>query len=548
MVDLVGKQIGNYRLVSLLEQHGFSKIYLGLHISSNKQFNIEAFNFYLPEYETERFRQEMLEIIRLQHPNIVAVKDADLENGIPFWVMNYEPGNTFLQRHPKGSQLSLATIIAYVKQIALALQYMHNQNMIYKHVRPQNMLFDRNHGYILLRPPLDPMDWYDDDFIQTAETNSRYYYTAPEDLQDHATKASDQYSLGVTIYEWLCGELPFDDSSDIVNVMIQHIHSLPPSLREKDPNIPSAIEEVVMKALAKDPKQRFESVEVFADALEQAYLSSIRPRVLDRLGQQFGNYRLIRLLGRGGFADVYLGQHMRLNTYAAIKILHTHLSDEDIEGFQKEAQTIANLRHPHIVRILDFDVENNIPFLVMDYAPNGTLRQRYPKGSRLPLSTIVTFVKQVAQALQYAHDQKLIHRDVKPENMLLGTNNEVLLSDFGIAVAAHSSRSINVQDGAGTIYYMAPEQIQGKPRRASDQYALAVVVYEWLSGNRPFKGTYMEIVTQHLTAQPPPLNERNSTIPPVVEQVVKIALAKDPKQRFASIQAFANAFEQACQQ
>src|SRR5436305_6174901 len=163
---------------------------------------------------------------------------------------------------------------------------------------------------------------------------------------------------------------------------------------------------------------------------------SWRPKVADRLGQQYGNYRLVSLLGQGGYAEVYLGQHVRLNQQAAIKVLHAHLSGIETEHFQQEAETIATLVHPGIVRVFDYDVQEGVPFLVMDYAPNGTLRRRYPTGSRLPLATIVLYVKQVALALQYAHDHQVIHRDVKPENMLLDRRNTVLLSDFGIALLA----------------------------------------------------------------------------------------------------------------
>src|SRR5260370_22027980 len=153
----------------------------------------------------------------------------------------------------------------------------------------------------------------------------------------------------------------------------------------------------------------------------------------DGIGQEFGNYRLVSLLGQGGYAEVYLGQHVRLDLQAAIKVLHTHLTGSEAEHFQQEAQTIARLAHPSIVRVFDFDVQDGVPFLVMDYAPNGSLRRRYPKGSVVPLPLIVSLVKQVTAALQYAHEQKFIHRDVKPENLLLGRQQEVLLSDFGIA-------------------------------------------------------------------------------------------------------------------
>src|SRR6266567_1985239 len=197
----------------------------------------------------------------------------------------------------------------------------------------------------------------------------------------------------------------------------------------------------------------------------------------DRVGQQFGNYRLIRLLGRGGFAEVYLGEHLRLKTQAAIKLLHTQLAGDEVASFLNEAQTIAHLEHPHIVRVLDFDVKEGLPFLVMSYAPNGTLRERHPKGTRLGPESILLYVRQIADALQYAHDQKLIHRDIKPENMLLGQRNQVLLSDFGLAQIAQSSRNQSTQEVAGTVAYMAPEQVQGKPRPASDQYALGIVIY-----------------------------------------------------------------------
>jgi serine/threonine protein kinase len=269
--------------------------------------------------------------------------------------------------------------------------------------------------------------------------------------------------------------------------------------------------------------------------------------MVDRVGQQLGNYRLIRLLGRGGFAEVYLGEHFRLKTQAAVKVLHTQLADNDVEGFLNEAQTIARLEHPHIVRVFDFDVTEGVPFLIMSYAPNGTLRHRHAKGTRLPPETILQYIIQIADALQYAHDEKLIHRDIKPENMLLDRCNNVLLSDFGLALIMQSSRYQSFQEVAGTVSYMAPEQIQGKPRIASDQYAFGIVVYEWLCGSRPFHGSFTEIATQQVLTPPPPLYEKLPGISPAIEQVVMRALAKDPHQRFTSVQEFASTFDQACQ-
>src|SRR5437588_285856 len=184
----------------------------------------------------------------------------------------------------------------------------------------------------------------------------------------------------------------------------------------------------------------------------------------DRVGEQLGNYHLVNLIGRGGFAEVYLGEHIHLNTQAAIKVLHAQLASEVAERFLTEARTIARLVHPHIVRVLDYGIEDNTPFLVMDYASNGTLRQRHPHGVSLPLS---------------------------------------------------------------------------------DQYSLGIVVYEWLCGAQPFKGTFTEMYSQHLHSPPPSLHEKIPSISLDVEQVVLKALSKDPQRRFVSVRAFAHALEMA---
>ena len=263
------------------------------------------------------------------------------------------------------------------------------------------------------------------------------------------------------------------------------------------------------------------------------------------LGQQMGNYHLIRLLGKGGFANVYLGEHIHLNTKAAIKVLQLRLVGSNLEQFRIEARTIAGLTHDNIVRILDFGVQDETPYLVMDYAPYGSLRQRHPRGSILTPSQVVPYVKQVAAALQYAHNQKLIHRDIKPENILLGVNNNVLLSDFGLVLIAQSTGSQTLKEMAGTVPYMAPEQLQGKPRPASDQYALGIVIYEWLSGDRPFSGSFAEIASQHMFTDPPSLREINSGVSPALQKVIFTALAKEPQRRFVNVQQFAEAYEKA---
>ena len=279
----------------------------------------------------------------------------------------------------------------------------------------------------------------------------------------------------------------------------------------------------------------------------------------DLSGHYFGNYRLIRLLGHGSFASVYLGEHQYLKRMVAIKILHTILAEQEKTHFLTEAQLLANLSHPRIIRVLEFTIAprrtyiqnsvviENIPFLVMDYVPGGNLRTIYPMGTRLFLDTMINYIYQIADALQYAHNQRIIHRDIKPENLLLNEREEIMLSDFGLALFAPASRLLSGQGTAGTAPYTAPEQLRGKPRFASDQYSLGIIAYEWLSGYPPFRGGEAEIIMQHISSPPPPLRTNNRFIPQRMENVILKTLEKDPSQRYETVLDFAQALQESYQ-
>ncbi len=269
-------------------------------------------------------------------------------------------------------------------------------------------------------------------------------------------------------------------------------------------------------------------------------------------GNRIGHYILECKLGSGAFGEVWLGQHLDLPKRDAIKILKLdlHLITKDerrarIARFRQEARTVFTLRHPHIIGVIDceIDEESGDPYIVMDYAPNGTLAE-FAAKDRSP-GTVVRYVLQIAEGLQYAHDNGQIHQDVKPGNILLGPDREALLSDFGLAATAQATLRDNRNP---TFYplYAAPERIKGgQALPASDQYSLAVLVYEWLTGSLPFIGA--DIEAQHVHRPPPPFCDKVPNITPELERVVLRALAKDPSNRFDNVRAFADALEEAWQ-
>ncbi|HJT59926.1 MAG TPA: serine/threonine-protein kinase [Ktedonobacteraceae bacterium] len=280
---------------------------------------------------------------------------------------------------------------------------------------------------------------------------------------------------------------------------------------------------------------------------------------------QNGRYRLLRLIGQGAMGRVYLGQDTRIDRQVAIKVISTEADpypDDDVTKdavrlFHREAQTIAKLNHPHILPLFDFDEassDGSTPtYMVMPFCPEGSfrdwLKQRGDRGL-LPPRDIVQLVRQAADALQYAHDRGIIHRDVKPANFLIRTNRDnpncpdLLLADFGVAkITAAATRSS--QSVRGTPVYMSPEQWSGAPVPATDQYALAIMAYELLTGRSPFQGNTNQMMYQHLMAPPPPPSALNPALPPTVDAVILRALAKDPAERYLTITEFVRALQQA---
>lgn len=262
-------------------------------------------------------------------------------------------------------------------------------------------------------------------------------------------------------------------------------------------------------------------------------------------GKELGNYRIEKRIGRGGMAEVYQGVHINLDRNVAIKVLHGYLAEggDFIARFKREAKAVANLRHPNIVQVHDFDVQDEIIFMVMEYINGTNLQQRLvdldKKGERLSITQIGSIINDIAGALDYAHSKGMLHRDVKPSNILLDSNDKAYLTDFGIAKILSDQKFTATGTLIGTPAYMSPEQGMGEElSKESDIYSLGVVAFEMITGQVPYDAkTPIAIVQKQISDPIPHIKELVKNVPDKAQDVIDMALAKAPESRYSSAEA-----------
>jgi tetratricopeptide (TPR) repeat protein len=266
------------------------------------------------------------------------------------------------------------------------------------------------------------------------------------------------------------------------------------------------------------------------------------------IGELIGNCNVIKELANGGFGRVYYGEHHFIpERSVAIKLLHPRLlrSSPERESFLAEARLLEKLRHPHILPVYDAGVHKDVrPYIITEYAPGGQLRERL-RGQPLPVEEAMTILTQVGYALAHAHTQDIVHRDLKPENIFFNATGEALLGDFGIAVVLQTVGLLGF-DALGSQEYMAPEQWEGHPVPASDQYALGCIAYELFTGRWPFyhpKWGREKFKEAHLKNRPLPPGRLNPQLPTYIEQAILKALEKKPTDRHPDVAAFIRALQ-----
>lgn len=262
-----------------------------------------------------------------------------------------------------------------------------------------------------------------------------------------------------------------------------------------------------------------------------------------------GRYLIQELLGQGGMSAVYKAMDQNLNRIVAVKLIHPHLSTdpEFVRRFEEEARAVAQLRHPNIIQVYDFDHDEDVYYIVFEFVPGETLQARlkrlHENGRRMDIEKTISIGAQLADALDYAHGRSLIHRDVKPANVMINVNNDPVLMDFGIVKIMGGTQHTATGAVMGTARYMSPEQIKGERiDERTDLYSLGVVLFEMAGGRPPFEAdSAMTIMMMHVNDPVPDLRRLRPDVPPALTQVINKTLTKDKEKRFKRASEIARA-------
>ncbi len=534
--------LDKYRRREKQKETPLLKVFGGIEVGSEKRVLITLLNpdVVSSEQFLVRFDTVAETLQELDAAGVVTFLDYGKRDGQVVLVREDVKGETLAEMLVNSEGLSLDLVLDIARQLGDSLQALHQADLVHGGLNPERVLLSAEGSVLLLDVGL-AHGLNLNDLLASGQLEPRPYH-APELIAgEPLSPCVDFYALGVILYEGLTGETP-SSREDV----------WPGNQR---PGLPPELDELVAKCLNRHPSRRIQSAYEFLDGveevrrgLEKGAQNTLIGMEDSLVGQTLGGYRLVERLGQGGMATVYKAYESKLGRYVAIKVLPQFFARDPnfMRRFQREAKAVAQLSHPNIVPIHNYGEQGEFAYIAMQYVEGGTLKHEHDK--QLEPEEALRLLLPVIRALDYAHERGIVHRDIKPGNILLNEDGWPLLADFGLARMAEASVKLTGTGvGVGTPMYMSPEQGQGlEVDRRTDIYSLGIVLYELLTGDVPFKAdTPMAVVVKHMTAAMPMPREVNPEIPEELEQIILKATAKNPENRYQTAAAMAAALKEA---
>jgi serine/threonine protein kinase len=584
--------VSGYEILEELGRGGMGVVYKARQISLKRLVALKMIKggSLADSEQVRRFRVEAEAVARLQHPHIVQIHDIGEYNGLPYFCLELMSGGSLLEKLQDGP-LPLRTAAGLVEQLAQAMHYAHGQGVVHRDLKPANLLLAADGTVKITDFGLAKRLDEDLRLTHSEAILGTPLYMAPEQAWGKSKEvgpAADVYALGAILYELLTGRPPFQgETRQETYDLVRFENPVRPTYMR--PEVPLALEVICLKCLAKKPHQRYDSAQALACDLRRFLADEpvqARPEwggcgrdkgaatASDREGKAgtasqsswkqteaeedsgfrtsdtkgfptIPGYEIESVWACSGMGAVYKARQVSLNRAVALKMIRagTHPRPEELARFRTEAASLARLRHPNIVHVYDFGEHNGRSYIVMEFVEGGELRQKLAESKGLlPPRQAAALMETLARALHHAHQRGIVHRDVKPANILLTTEGTPKIVDFGLVKQMDITAEMQGMI-LGTPAYMSPEQAAGKNDLVgptSDVYGLGATFYEMLTGRPPFKAASpMDTVLQVVYQVPVPPRSFQSKPPRDLEAICLKCLQKEPARRYASAEALA---------
>jgi serine/threonine protein kinase/tetratricopeptide (TPR) repeat protein len=552
---------GRYQVLKRLGEGGMGAVYKA---RDHELDRLVALKVIRPELAghpdiLRRFKQELILARQVTHKNVVRIFDLGSADGRKFITMDYIEGRDLKGILVERGKLPAGEVVPIFQQICRGLEAAHVEGVVHRDLKPQNVMVD-DAGRVWLMDFGLARSMELAGLTRTGVLMGTPDYMSPEQARAEKVDArSDLFSLGIIVYEMLTGRLPFE-ADTLMAKLLQRVQQRATPVTEVDPDIPASLGAVVGKCLERDVAKRYQSVGEILDDLSgdaktngssssssasqgasaASNASSISISTLGP-GSQFGpRYRIESEIGEGGMGKVYKAQDNELDRTVALKLIRPELARDasSLQRFKQELLLASRISHRNILRIHDLGDVGGVKFISMAYIQGMDLHELIARMGKLQTERVVNIARQLAGALEAAHAEGVVHRDLKPRNVLITVEDHVYVSDFGLAKSLDTDNTAMTRAGEvlGTPRYMSPEQAESKPAdHRSDLYSLGVILYEMATGEVPFTAeSSLQVMFQHV--QQPPKDPRllNPETPEYLASIILKCLSKDPALRYQS--------------
>jgi len=544
---------GRYEILKMLGEGGMGAVYKATDRELDRTVAVKIIRGELADNPDilQRFKQELILARLVTHRNVIRIFDIGAAGDIKFITMDFVDGRDLKSVLTEQRKLPAGKACDIVRQVCLGLEAAHVEGVVHRDLKPQNIMLDsQGRVYLMDFGLARSMELVG--MTRTGALLGTPAYMSPEQAKGEKVDArTDLFSLGVIFYELVTGVLPYQAES-MMATLIKRAKEPPTPPIQVEPSLPPAINDCIMKCLQIKLERRYQNAgEILADlgfssglhpTPAPAPVSAARPAETPSTlspGSQFGpRYRIEALLGEGGMGKVYKAYDLDVGRNVALKLVKPELARNpaSMERLKQELLLASQISHKHILRIHDLGDVGGLKFISMAYVDGKDLHNLIANEGKLPIPRAITIARQLCQALEAAHNEGVVHRDLKPQNVLMDSNGQVFISDFGLAKSLEgpSTMMTNAGEVLGTPRYMSPEQAESKSAdNRSDLYSLGLILYEMVTGDLPFgSDSVMQTMYQRVTQDPKSPQLLNPGVPDYLAQIILRCLVRDPEQRY----------------